>query len=296
MRQPARSTRSLVLLLATAVTFGAVGSATAARLITSRDIRDGTIRAADIRNGAITERKLSSAVRAQLGANAGEPGSAGPKGATGEQGAKGETGAIGPAGPKGDTGAAGPTGDTGAAGPKGDTGPQGPAGPKGDPGATGQQGPKGDTGAIGPQGPKGEAGTPGPAGSGLVVRDGNANLVDGFVTPYTRVVDGGLWDYEWDGTLKRGEVFFSEADCQGTPMLMAPTVGRKLSPQLRVAAGGQGFKPVDTPAAVLTLNSGLSDRILGPGCTNTSITAPLQIAEATSVPPDLVGPLTVSVN
>jgi hypothetical protein len=81
MRRPLL-TFVLGLLLATA------GTATAARLITGKDIKNGTI----------TRKDLSKALRAQL-AKAGTPGP---------------------------TGNAGPKGDTGSQGPKGDTGPQGP--------------------------------------------------------------------------------------------------------------------------------------------------------------------------
>ena len=259
MRNPSRSTQGLVLLLAGAVTFGAVGTATAAKLITSRDIKNGTIRAVDIRNGAIGERQLSAAVRAQLAQNAAA------------------TGVAGPAGPKGDAGAAGP------AGPKGDAGAAGPAGPKGDTGAAGPAGPKGDTGAAGP--------------GGFTVEDGNSDIVHGFVTiqssAYTRAVDGGLWNYEWDGSLKRGDVFFTEADCQGTPMLMVPQGVGKLNPQLRMFTEGQGYKPSDTPAATQTINSA-SSNVFGPGCVNFTTSALFQASEATAPPDALVGPLTVS--
>ena len=84
----------LGLLIATA------GTATAARLITGKQIKDGSISAAD----------LSKAIRAQLA----KAGAGGPKGDTGTQGA---TGAPGTQGVKGETGV------------KGDTGPStGPAG------------------------------------------------------------------------------------------------------------------------------------------------------------------------
>ena len=235
MRNPSRSTQGLVLLLAGAVTFGAVGTATAAKLITSRDIKNGTIRAVDIRNGAIGERQLSAAVRAQLAQNAAA------------------TGVAGPAEPKGDAGAAGPAG------------------------------PKGDTGAAGP--------------GGFTVEDGNSDIVHGFVTiqssAYTRAVDGGLWNYEWDGSLKRGDVFFTEADCQGTPMLMVPQGVGKLNPQLRMFTEGQGYKPSDTPAATQTINSA-SSNVFGPGCVNFTTSALFQASEATAPPDALVGPLTVS--
>lgn len=66
-------------------------TATAAKLITSRDIKDGTI----------APRDLSKQLRSQLGA----AGTAGPRGAAGEKGAPGSAGAPGTAG------APGPEGD-----------------------------------------------------------------------------------------------------------------------------------------------------------------------------------------
>jgi hypothetical protein len=84
MRRPLL-TFVLGLLLATA------GTATAARLITGKDIKNGTI----------TSKDLSKALRAQL-KKAGRPGPAGltgqpgPKGDTGSQGARGDTGPQGP--------------------------------------------------------------------------------------------------------------------------------------------------------------------------------------------------------
>jgi hypothetical protein len=81
------------IMLATA------GSAAATRLISSKDIKDGSISAKD----------LSKAVRAQL-KKAGVPGQAGTAGATGPKGD------AGPAGPKGDQGAPGPIAGTPAGG------------------------------------------------------------------------------------------------------------------------------------------------------------------------------------
>ncbi|MDO9356394.1 MAG: collagen-like protein [Solirubrobacteraceae bacterium] len=84
------------------------GSATAAALITSKQIKDGTI----------TVKDLSKATVKQLQGGAG---------ANGAGGAKGTDGANGPAGP---AGAVGPIGATGA------TGPQGVPGTPGAPGAS----------------------------------------------------------------------------------------------------------------------------------------------------------------
>lgn len=69
------------------------GTATAARLITGKQIRDGSISAQD----------LSPAVRKQL-AQTGGAGAAGPPGAAGAVGPAGAAGAAGPAGAKGDPG------------------------------------------------------------------------------------------------------------------------------------------------------------------------------------------------
>jgi hypothetical protein len=93
----------------------AMAGPAAKKLLTGKDIKDGSIGIVD----------LSSATRVGL------KGPAGPKGPTGTAGPQGEPG---PAGPKGDTGPAGPKGETGA------TGPQGLQGPKGNAGADGKNG------------------------------------------------------------------------------------------------------------------------------------------------------------
>lgn len=83
-------------------------TATAAKLITSGDIKDGTIKSADIKNGTIkhddikkstiTRDRLAKAVRSQLdeGGPAGSPGPAGPPGSPGAKGDKGDKGDPGP--------------------------------------------------------------------------------------------------------------------------------------------------------------------------------------------------------
>jgi hypothetical protein len=86
------------------------------------------------------------------GVGSGEPGPAGPTGATGPQGATGQTGATGPQGATGQTGPQGPAGPAGATGQTGPAGAMGPAGP------AGPQGPAGPAGATGPAGPQGPAG------------------------------------------------------------------------------------------------------------------------------------------
>jgi hypothetical protein len=97
------------------------GSGVAASLITSKQIKDGTIQVRDLSNGARVSLK-------------------GQAGAHGEQGN---------AGPKGETGSPGPKGDTGPKGDEGDPGSQGDPGPQGDPGAPGLQGEQGPPGASG---------------------------------------------------------------------------------------------------------------------------------------------------
>ena len=88
-----------VLAFLAGVLLATAGSAAATRLISGKDIKDGSITAKD----------LSKAIRAQL-KNAGVPGSQGAQGNTGPQGPKGDTG------PKGETGPAGSISDTAAGG------------------------------------------------------------------------------------------------------------------------------------------------------------------------------------
>lgn len=117
-----------------------LGSAFAARgLISSRDIKNHSIRNADLGTNSVNGRtiqgkavglsKLTPDVQRRLN--------------NVSKGAKGDTGAPGATGP------AGPKGDAGAKGDKGDAGATGPAGGKGDAGAKGDQG---DTGPAGPPG------------------------------------------------------------------------------------------------------------------------------------------------
>lgn len=87
-------------------------AASAARLITGKQIKDSTITSKDVKDRSL---RASDFKAGEL-----------PAGPAGQAGAKGETGAPGP---KGDTGAAGAKGDPGA---KGDTGAPGPKGDRGD--------------------------------------------------------------------------------------------------------------------------------------------------------------------
>jgi Collagen triple helix repeat (20 copies) len=136
--------RKLVLACAATAMITGATSATAASLITSAQIKDGTITAKDIRAGSIslnrltpgTQRMLRDAVALSGRADsanpvAGERGPAGPAGLPGLQGPRGE---------KGDTGATGQTGATGAKGESGSTGATGATGVTGATGATGAAG------------------------------------------------------------------------------------------------------------------------------------------------------------
>lgn len=70
-------------------------------------------------------------------------------------------GLKGDPGPAGPIGATGPAGEQGAQGPAGERGPQGEQGTQGAPGEAGTSGPPGPEGAAGPQGPAGPQGEPG---------------------------------------------------------------------------------------------------------------------------------------
>jgi hypothetical protein len=85
-----------------------------------------SVGSAQIKKGAVTPGKLSSAAKHAM------------------------TGATGPGGPKGDSGAKGDTGPQGAPGIKADPGVQGTPGTKGDPGVQGDPGVEGEQGETGP--------------------------------------------------------------------------------------------------------------------------------------------------
>ena len=105
--------RSIVAAAIVATVVGG-SSATAARLISGKDIRDGSITARDIREGGITLNRLTPGAQALLRNKASNSFTGNSQSAPvkGDKGDKGDTGATGPQGPKGDTGAQGPAGDT----------------------------------------------------------------------------------------------------------------------------------------------------------------------------------------
>lgn len=116
--------KTLIACVVTALVVGG-GTATASKLITSKDIKNGTIRSADIKAGAI---KTTDMGKGEVTLNRLSKGTRDLIGKSGQQGPKGDPGSPGPAGPQGSAGPAGPAGPPGPKGDKGDTGPAGPPG------------------------------------------------------------------------------------------------------------------------------------------------------------------------
>jgi hypothetical protein len=92
-----RPSGSMVVAMA-AVVIACAGSATAASLITGKQIKDGSLTGADLKNRSLGAKDLSRHARDEL------------EGRRGPRGAEGPTGARGPAGPQGATGPQGPPG------------------------------------------------------------------------------------------------------------------------------------------------------------------------------------------
>jgi hypothetical protein len=88
----------VVAIVALFVAFS--GTATAALVMTGKNIKNGTITGKDVKNRTLDTKKLSIKAVTSL---SGQHGPAGP------QGPKGDTGATGPRGQKGDTGPRGPS-------------------------------------------------------------------------------------------------------------------------------------------------------------------------------------------
>lgn len=106
-RRPQTST-----VLSCAALFVALGgTATAATVITSKQIKNNSVTSADIKNGTLQKGDFKKGVLPSGAAGATGPagavGPVGPAGPAGTPGAKGETGAKGDTGTTGDTGAAG---------------------------------------------------------------------------------------------------------------------------------------------------------------------------------------------
>jgi Collagen triple helix repeat (20 copies) len=116
--------RNTIFVAAAVAVIVGGGSATAARLITGKDIRDGSITARDIRQGGISLNRLSKGTQRLLRTTSsnsfsGNSQSAGPKG---DKGDKGDTGPAGPQGPKGDKGDPGASGKDGTSATSGNWG------------------------------------------------------------------------------------------------------------------------------------------------------------------------------
>jgi hypothetical protein len=142
--------KTIVACTITALAVGG-GTASAAKLITSKDIADGAIHNRDIAEDAISLNRLSPSVRAAI-AQAGTPGKDGVNGNDGVNGKDGAGGAAGLNGTDGAAGAAGELGLRGAQGIKGDQGVKGDQGTQGGQGLRGADGVNGKDGAAGKDG------------------------------------------------------------------------------------------------------------------------------------------------
>jgi len=107
----------VIACLALSIALG--GTASAAVLITGKQVKDGSIAGRDVKNRSLGMNKLSTSAVSSL---AGQAGPAGPQGPQGEKGDQGPVGPTGATGPKGETGPAGPQGPAGPAGPSGISG------------------------------------------------------------------------------------------------------------------------------------------------------------------------------
>lgn len=105
-----RSIRMLLGLVGIATVLlmiGGAGGAVAGSLITGKQIKDGSISSADVKDKSLAAADLAPAARAALSGQTGPAGTtgpagpAGPAGAAGARGAQGERGTAGPAGPTG---------------------------------------------------------------------------------------------------------------------------------------------------------------------------------------------------
>jgi hypothetical protein len=112
--------RSAAIAAIVAALVAAASTTAATIVVTSKNIKNGTIQTVD----------LSAKAKRALKGNRGLQGPAGAPGAPGSQGAKGDQG------PKGEQGLKGDQGDPGPPGPKGDPGDPGPQGPEGPQGPT----------------------------------------------------------------------------------------------------------------------------------------------------------------
>jgi hypothetical protein len=244
-------------VVATLALFIALGSgATAAVVISGRNVKDGSLTGKDIKNNSVasTDVKNGSLVgkdfkHGQLpGGATGPTGAIGATGDAGAPGAKGDAGATGATGAKGDAGVTGAKGDAGVTGAKGDTGTAGATGTTGAQGDTGAKGATGGTGATGATGVTGVTGSTATysAGSGLDLTGSVFSLAAGGVVtadfaPTAKAPDADKLDgkdstafspvcpsgYSYDGAL-----CFEASDVGGTTLAQAAnrcrTVGARL--------------------------------------------------------------------
>lgn len=95
-----KAPRSLpaIIVLAIALVIASTGGAVAGGLITSKQIKDNTIKSKDVHDGTLTVADLSSDTVTSLKGATGPQGPAGPAGPTGQTGPKGADGAPGVSG------------------------------------------------------------------------------------------------------------------------------------------------------------------------------------------------------
>ena len=126
------SSAMVIACLALSIALG--GTASAAVLITGKEVKDGSLSGRDIANRSLTGLDVRDRSLTPLDFNGsvqGPAGAAGPQGPKGDGGQQGPAGASGPQGPKGDRGEQGLAGASGPAGPAGPAGTQGPSGVSG---------------------------------------------------------------------------------------------------------------------------------------------------------------------
>jgi hypothetical protein len=97
---------SPALMVATvALVAGMAGSATAASLITGKQIKNESLTGADVKDGSLKTRDLARGARNDLAGERGPRGRSGPAGAVGASGPAGPAGPAGPVGPPGQSAA-----------------------------------------------------------------------------------------------------------------------------------------------------------------------------------------------
>ena len=108
--------RKTILACAAVALVAGTTSATAASLMTGKDVKDGSLTGRDLKDGSVKAADLAKGLRTRIdrvGAQGGGPGLPGPAGAPGAKGDKGEKGDPGQKGDKGDNGAARSAGNWG---------------------------------------------------------------------------------------------------------------------------------------------------------------------------------------